>query len=373
MDEQRKLLDSLLGKNRSTVSSDPHFNVMPLSSRTGAATGESMVGSNVLNGNRYDDKYGSGHSRSGNSSGGFSRHHNSYSSTSSGVRDEDSMHFSAREVDKFALQGCSPYELLRNTRSDIRQNPFTVQPTEKMINEWNSLPQDEKDKYGYEFDLLEMLQKLVRDCDRKVERNRKRAIDMEKTKRMNQAKELKSQISGLEMKIKDATEKANRLGDAGQIEMCAEVMGQVEEIELTKKEVEQKISDLEKDAPEEELVPLTWETRDPNKEFVCNITASLIASNEGDERIHSLLEGKGYKAWKIIREKLAGLKIKLNGRQRPKGSRDDHESYRNGSRDRSRDRSRDKRRDKKSSSRRTRSRSKDRRRRNRSRSRDRRR
>lgn len=39
-----------------------------------------------------------------------------------------------------------------------------------MRDEWNELPQSEKDKYGYEYELMEFLGRLVADVDRKVNR-----------------------------------------------------------------------------------------------------------------------------------------------------------------------------------------------------------
>ena len=54
-------------------------------------------------------------------------------------------HFSDREVCKYALCGCSPYELFSNTKSDLGAYN-KVRPTQAMIDEWNALSEREKDR-----------------------------------------------------------------------------------------------------------------------------------------------------------------------------------------------------------------------------------
>ena len=58
--------------------------------------------------------------------------------------------FYDKEVDKMLLCGCSPYELFKNTRSELGPNPCI--PDENCKEQWDKLSQKEKDKYGYEYE-----------------------------------------------------------------------------------------------------------------------------------------------------------------------------------------------------------------------------
>ena len=65
---------------------------------------------------------------------------------------------------------------------------------DKMRDEWNKLPQSEKDKYGYEYDLMSFLGRLVSDVDRKVRRGIAR-IESERRQARDTQKRLLQQLS----------------------------------------------------------------------------------------------------------------------------------------------------------------------------------
>ena len=81
--------------------------------------------------------------------------------------------FHDRDVCKYTLCGVCPHRLFSNTKSDMgtcsyaicgAENPKMADP----LKEWNELRQNEKDKYGYEYNTMLYLQKLVRGCDNKI-------------------------------------------------------------------------------------------------------------------------------------------------------------------------------------------------------------
>lgn len=73
--------------------------------------------------------------------------------------------FADEGVDKFFLCGCSPYELLKGTKSEtmpqLERDGFLKERSEAMKGQWDALSQEEKDKYGYERETMEFLQILV--------------------------------------------------------------------------------------------------------------------------------------------------------------------------------------------------------------------
>ena len=79
------------------------------------------------------------------------------------------MKFSDDEIDKYWLCGLSPYDLFKNTRSDL--GLWDKIQDEKCKEEWDALPQEKKDEYGYEFELMMKLQSMVYDLDKSISRN----------------------------------------------------------------------------------------------------------------------------------------------------------------------------------------------------------
>jgi hypothetical protein len=69
------------------------------------------------------------------------------------------------KLDTYYLCGCSPYGLLQGTKSEampgLEREGFLKDRSEGMRLRWEALPQEEKDKYGYERDLYELLSMLV--------------------------------------------------------------------------------------------------------------------------------------------------------------------------------------------------------------------
>ena len=76
------------------------------------------------------------------------------------------------DVCKYYLCGVSPYALFKNTKSDLGE--YDKEFDDDCVAEWNQLSQDEKDRYGYEYDLLAMLERLVGTCERRVKQHTSR-------------------------------------------------------------------------------------------------------------------------------------------------------------------------------------------------------
>merc|ERR1711904_411133 len=76
--------------------------------------------------------------------------------------------FYDKEVWKYHLVDLCPYnELFKNTKSDMGPCKFQIHD-ERLKEEYNSLSDDEKNKFGYERDLARKLKELARDMDRKI-------------------------------------------------------------------------------------------------------------------------------------------------------------------------------------------------------------
>ena len=60
------------------------------------------------------------------------------------------------DICKYHVAGISPYTLFKGTKSDlcIHSGPYTKILDDECQKQFQELPQREKDKYGYEYDLM---------------------------------------------------------------------------------------------------------------------------------------------------------------------------------------------------------------------------
>jgi hypothetical protein len=131
--------------------------------------------------------------------------------------------------------------------------------------EWNKLSQSEKDRYGYEYKLFHCLDNIVKQCDRKIEKQKLRAEqDMELTD-----EDLKK-ISVIYKQVGDLIEQVEYYSDRGDIDRAMEVMKQVEAL----KESARKITN----PPEEKKIT------------VCEISGNFMSSRDNDDRMRAHFE-----------------------------------------------------------------------------------
>ena len=80
--------------------------------------------------------------------------------------------FTAESVDRYHLCGCSPFALLIGTSSamlpPLDRDGYRKTRSDDLKEAWSALPQEEKDAYGFELELLQFLSKLVGNMDQKV-------------------------------------------------------------------------------------------------------------------------------------------------------------------------------------------------------------
>lgn len=91
------------------------------------------------------------------------------------VSSQRKRNFYDEDVCKYYLSGLCPYhELFKNTKSDLGPCHYLLHD-ETLRDEYYNLSDNEKHKYGYERDTLMKLHELLRDMDRKIMKNKLRA------------------------------------------------------------------------------------------------------------------------------------------------------------------------------------------------------
>merc|ERR1712086_425765 len=234
-------------------------------------------------------------------------------------------------VDKGYLCGFSPYTVLLNTKSDLGPNPAPIQEIQ-MRDEWGDLPQEEKDKYGYEKLLKDHLEQLVSEMDRKILRTKERVETSDPISLLGP--EDAERVTDLNGQILELQKKSESLGEEGDIDGSLALHQQAEQLRVQKDDIERAA------APPNE-----------KQQFVCEVSGLIYSSTDNDARIRDLQSGRQFLGWKKIRDYCVKLRAQnpqrgVPGYARSKhgdsggdggqgGKRDD------GGRDRERDRDRD--------------------------------
>ena len=76
-----------------------------------------------------------------------------------------SLNFTGKNVDRFFLVGCSPYTFLQGTKSELlpplTRDGYRLERDAYLKEQWDKLPQEEKDAYGFERETQDILQACV--------------------------------------------------------------------------------------------------------------------------------------------------------------------------------------------------------------------
>ncbi|KAK9828557.1 hypothetical protein WJX72_000748 [[Myrmecia] bisecta] len=196
--------------------------------------------------------------------------------------------FTDREVCKYALAGLCPYGLFRNTKSDLGPCKYEVHEDDVQFDEvkakWDELTEAEKERYGYDRELLTLLEQLCRDMDRKIERQRERA-GKESAPRELTADD-KSRLDALKAKQKEALDASERMAEGGDVDGSMLLAQQAEKF---------------KEQHDSMLKQMTASERTMT---VCDVCGVFINSTDNEQRRKDHLSGKQYLGWKAIRDKL---------------------------------------------------------------------
>merc|ERR1719296_666091 len=227
-------------------------------------------------------------------------------------------HFSDDDVDKFYLAGFSPFEEFRNTKSfswvtDCYRSAFPRKPALKPL-EWeqwsrnddlkatyDALSQEEKNKYGYEHDLLLFLEELVARCDQRIKVVREE-INIQNENIMKSMH--KSDQDALDVVSKELEELRKKVAE---VEKKAEreETGSFDELQGLMKQEDVKVKD------KAEIVRRVDVWRNESQRAVCEISGNVtLAPGVKAQALHSHEEGKQFQGWKAARNLLKELRLK---------------------------------------------------------------
>jgi len=199
-------------------------------------------------------------------------------------------------LDRYFLCGCSPYELLRGTKSEtmpqMDREGFLKDRPEPMKIAWEALTQEERNSHGFERETQDFLQVLVEEQDRRV-RTAKEKYERDNNAEPDIPPEKKKQLDTLREQVKELQAQSEALGEDGNVDGSMTVFNKANALQLHLNELEKK------------ALPLPVK-----KQYVDEVSGLVYSSTDNEQRISDLQSGKMYQAWKMMREKLLELKAK---------------------------------------------------------------
>lgn len=264
--------------------------------------------------------------------------------------------------------GIDVYDLFTNTKSDLGPNPFRVDEAARV--EFQSLPDHEKRRLGYEDMLCRKLADLVRQCDRSVSRNKEK-LRQEVARAMKARHEgkgrgnredlittvneqmLESCASNVAQAILIEDEMAELVQELGKLEDDEKKLikdieeGKADEKKKKKKKKKDKDPDEEENPTDPRIIALQKDKLDKllqiqslslqlpplrdntdnllrqlqylrsdtsTDKIVCEVSGNFMSSRDADERIAAHYAGKQYVGWKLVRDKLKELQKRGFGR-----------------------------------------------------------
>lgn len=209
--------------------------------------------------------------------------------------------FNDPEVCKYALAGLCPYGLFKNTKSDLGNCKYTVHEDDVQWDAakdvWDGLPPREKDRYGYDRELTTLLTTLVRDMNRKIERQKERAVIESSAKPVSI--DDKARLDAIKAQEADAAKRSQAMAEAGDVDGSMVCAQQAEAYKLQHDTLHTQLT-----APERVMT-------------VCEVCGVFINSTDNDQRRQDHLTGKQYMGWKAIRDKLTEMQEKQASQRLP--------------------------------------------------------
>ena len=181
------------------------------------------------------------------------------------------------QVCKYHLCGINLMELFRNTKSDLvsRWGPYHRKPVPGCKEQWEALSQAEKDKYGYEYDLMQKLAELVRECDRKVSRGRARVAEQERElASYGTADDKEEEQKVMTEKCEELNTQAEAAGEEGDVEKAMGLMEQAKALKTQLEQMKLVAEQAEKEAKKYD-----------KKLVLCEVTGNFLSSTDSDERV----------------------------------------------------------------------------------------
>ena len=135
--------------------------------------------------------------------------------------------YTDRDVCKYYLAGFCPYEEFRRTKNDVGDCPCVHDEAVKA--EWDALDEREKDRAGYEADLLRWLERFLADLRKRKQSNAARLKTVGQTLLLH---EDQTKLDAMSAQLKELLERAERLGEEGDVDASMAATAEADQIKV---------------------------------------------------------------------------------------------------------------------------------------------
>ncbi|KAK1782300.1 hypothetical protein QBC45DRAFT_402584 [Copromyces sp. CBS 386.78] len=203
------------------------------------------------------------------------------------------------------LVGTCPHDLFTNTKQDL--GPCSRVHLEALKAEYESLPDQDKKKYGFDYDYMRDLQKYIDECNRRIDAAQRR---LEKTPdEIRQTNVLLKAISDLGTTIATGLLEVEILGELGEVGRAYDELFRVRQAQAQKGEKERELKALS-------------DTSGPSghqKLQVCDVCGAYLSRLDNDRRLADHFFGKMHLGYAQMRKTYDAFPKEMRGRQRPMG------------------------------------------------------
>ncbi|RDL29973.1 putative U1 snRNP protein [Venustampulla echinocandica] len=208
------------------------------------------------------------------------------------------------------LVGTCPHDLFTNTKQDL--GPCPKVHSEPLKTEYDSAPQADKQKWGFEYDYMRDLQKYIDECNRRIDVAQRR---LEKTPdEIRQTNALLKQISDLSKSIETGLMEIQVLGEQSEVSRAYEEFFRIRQAMQTKGDKERELKALS-------------DTSGPSghqKLQVCDVCGAYLSRLDNDRRLADHFYGKMHLGYAQMRKTYEAFPKELRGRSRPMLDEGDH-------------------------------------------------
>ncbi|CEG02156.1 LUC7-related [Ostreococcus tauri] len=201
-------------------------------------------------------------------------------------------HFTDADVCKYYLCGFD-VTCFKNTKSDgdilrvVGASASEKIRDDGLREDFERATSAERARTGYERMTLSVLDDLIRECDRRIARGRARAKqEREEAERKAATSAEADTLRLLEQKMTETAERAEKLGEDGDVDGAEREAALLETLQTRHDEVKRRYETLD-----------GWRLTEP-----CEVSGTLLCSTDTEERRRDHLVGKQYKGWSRIRE-----------------------------------------------------------------------
>ncbi|KAI7869043.1 hypothetical protein BDF14DRAFT_1723593 [Spinellus fusiger] len=203
--------------------------------------------------------------------------------------DVDNKDFWDDSVCKHYLVDFCPSQLFTNTKSDL--GPCDKHHNDRLKDRYQNAT--DKQKYPFEAEFHDYLNKLVNDLTRRIRNGKGRLnIQMDDRSAEMRKEEREEKMVLLDVKIKELLQKVEEAGEEGRVQEATDLTEQVESLQIE--------------------LQATRDNEDYNKSEkrmeVCQVCGAFLVTNDSSDRLEAHYQGKQHQGYLKIRDTLEQMK-----------------------------------------------------------------